>query len=301
MIKLYLMDASREGQSFDLEGHSVCIGRSRENEVRVKDRFVSRTHLKVFRKGEKYFIEDLKSKNGTLVDGRRVVPGTAIQVEEGVPITIGMSVVCVGKGCLEGIMSFLDLLFSSEELDGLRPFLIKDGLMRPPENRESIFKLASVLTEAGNLREIAERVLDYLFANLPDIDRSIIIIMEKDEDGILGVFPRLRNGGNDTIGMYSRTIVQRVISGGKAIVVSGRGRKGMQGPSAGKDQMKINAIMCAPLRNGAKVIGVIYVDCVQKECKFLDNEMALVSALGNAAAAAITKALAHSHRKRARR
>ena len=119
MIKLYLMDASREGQSFDLEGDSICIGRSRENEVRVKDRFVSRTHLRVFRKGEKYFIEDLKSKNGTLVDGRRVVPGTAIQVEEGVPITIGMSVVCVGKGCLEGIMSFLDLLFSSEELNAI--------------------------------------------------------------------------------------------------------------------------------------------------------------------------------------
>ena len=74
MIKLYLMDASREGQSFDFEGDSICIGRSTENEIRVKDQFVSRTHLKIFRKGEAYFIEDLKSKNGTVLNGTRIDP-----------------------------------------------------------------------------------------------------------------------------------------------------------------------------------------------------------------------------------
>jgi len=294
MIKLYLMDASREGQSFDLEGDSICIGRSRENEVRIKDRFVSRTHLKISRNRDQYFIEDLNSRNGTMVDGKRIAPSAPVQVAEGVPIAIGMSVLCLGKGCLEGIMTFLDMVFSSEELDELRPFLIKDGLMSPPENRESIFKLASVLTEAGNLREIAERVLDYLFANLPDVDRSIIILMDGNTGGILEVFPRLRNGSDDTIGMYSRAIVRRVISEGKAVVVSGKGRKGEQGDSKKKDPMKINAVMCAPLITGSEVIGVIYVDCVERECKFQDREMALVTALSSAAATAITRAQANS-------
>ena len=294
MIKLYLMDASREGQTFDFEGDSICIGRSTENEIRVKDQFVSRTHLKIFRKGEAYFIEDLKSKNGTVLNGTRIDPGTAIQVEEGVPIAIGMSVLCLGKGCLEGIMTFLDMVFSAEGLDELRPFLIKDGLTSPPENRESIYKLASVLTEARNMREIAERVLDYLFANLQDIDRAMIFLLEKGTGGILEVFPRLKNGSDDTIGMYSRALVRRVIEEGKAVVVSGDGEGKKREAPQGKDIMKINAVMCVPLLSGKEVMGVIYVDCVERLCKFQSKEMALITALSNSAATALTKALALS-------
>lgn len=294
MIKLYLMDASREGQAFNFEGDSISLGRSKENEIRVRDRFVSRTHLKVTRRGAAYFIEDLNSKNGTVVNGKRIDPVTPLQVEEGVPIAIGMSVLCLGKGCLEGIMSFLDMVFSSEELDELRPYLIKDGLASPPENRESIFKLASVLTEAQNIREIAEHVLDYLFANLQDIDRAMIILLEKGTGSILEVFPRLRNGSDDTIGMYSRALVRRVIAEGKAVVVSGDSRGKNKDKPQGQDEMKINAVMCVPLLSGEEVMGVIYVDCVERPCKFQNPEMALVTALSGSAATAISKALAHS-------
>lgn len=294
MIKLYLMDASREGQTFDFEGDSICIGRSKDNEIRVKDRFVSRSHLRVFRQGEAYFIEDLKSKNGTVVDGHRVDPGTKLQVDEGVPITIGMSVLCLGKGCLEGIMNFLDMVFGSEELDELRPYLIKDGLASPPENRESIYKLASVLTEAQNMREIAERVLDYLFTNLQDIDRAMMILLEKGTGGILEVFPRLKNGSDDTIGMYSRALVRRVIAEGKAVVVSGDRHGKKEGRPKSQETMKINAVMCVPLMSGEEVMGVIYVDCVERPCTFQNRELALVSALAGSAATALTKAQALS-------
>jgi hypothetical protein len=294
MIKLYLMDASREGQTFDFEGDSICIGRSTENDIRVKDRFVSRSHLRIFKQGEAYFIEDLKSKNGTLVDGRRIDPGTKLEVEEGVPIAIGMSVLCLGKGCLEGIMNFLDMVFSSEELDELRPYLIKDGLASPPENRESIYKLASVLTEAQNIREIAERVLDYLFANLQDIDRAMMILLEKGTGGILEVFPRLKNGSDDTIGMYSRALVRRVITEGQAVVVSGDSSGKKETKPQRQGVMKINAVMCVPLLSGEEVMGVIYVDCVERPCKFQNQDVALVTALSGSAATAITKALAFS-------
>ncbi|MBW1942137.1 MAG: FHA domain-containing protein [Deltaproteobacteria bacterium] len=134
MIKLYLMDASREGQSFDFEGDSICIGRSTENEIRVRDRFVSRVHLKIFRKGEAYFIEDLKSKNGTVLNGNRIDSGTAIQVEEGVPIAIGMSVLCLGKGCLEGIMTFLDMVFSAEDSSSRMAWQVPPKIENPSIN-----------------------------------------------------------------------------------------------------------------------------------------------------------------------
>ena len=48
-------------------------------------------------------IEDLKSKNGTFVNGKQLKPGIIIEIKQGVPSVIGMSVLCLGKGCLEEV------------------------------------------------------------------------------------------------------------------------------------------------------------------------------------------------------
>ena len=67
MTNLYIVNGSDEGRSFDLKGDTIYIGRSPDNDLQIKDRFVSRKHLRIFRKGSKYFIEDLRSKNGTFI------------------------------------------------------------------------------------------------------------------------------------------------------------------------------------------------------------------------------------------
>lgn len=51
MIKLYLMDGVDEIQSFDLPGDTVHVGRSSENQIRMKDGYVSGSHLKIIEKG----------------------------------------------------------------------------------------------------------------------------------------------------------------------------------------------------------------------------------------------------------
>ena len=40
MIKLYMMDGSDEGQSFDLKTDIVYVGRSPENHIQMKDKFI---------------------------------------------------------------------------------------------------------------------------------------------------------------------------------------------------------------------------------------------------------------------
>ena len=43
-------------------------------------------------------------------------PGIEFEVKEGVPIIIGMSVICLGKGCLEEVKTFLDSIDVSREI-----------------------------------------------------------------------------------------------------------------------------------------------------------------------------------------
>ena len=116
MVKLYMMDETAEGQSFDIESDTIFIGRSADNDIRIEDRAVSRKHLKIVKVEDKYFVTDLNSKNGSFVHGELLSPGVEFEIQEGVPIVVGMSVICIGKACLEEVMPFLDSLNEDAEL-----------------------------------------------------------------------------------------------------------------------------------------------------------------------------------------
>ncbi len=52
--------------------NELTIGRLPESDVRIPAPIVSRHHARIVREGERYFIEDLESTNGTFVNGQRV-------------------------------------------------------------------------------------------------------------------------------------------------------------------------------------------------------------------------------------
>lgn len=51
----------------------TSIGRWEDNEIVIDDRWISRYHARIRREGDRYLLEDLDSKNGTLVNGQRIV------------------------------------------------------------------------------------------------------------------------------------------------------------------------------------------------------------------------------------
>jgi pSer/pThr/pTyr-binding forkhead associated (FHA) protein len=60
------------GACFQVERAVCSIGRSEENDVRIRDDAVSLTHATLLRKRGAWFVVDLRSMNGTFVDGSRV-------------------------------------------------------------------------------------------------------------------------------------------------------------------------------------------------------------------------------------
>jgi pSer/pThr/pTyr-binding forkhead associated (FHA) protein len=60
------------GASFQVERAVCSIGRGEENDVRIRDDTVSLTHATLLRKRGAWFVVDLRSMNGTFVDGSRV-------------------------------------------------------------------------------------------------------------------------------------------------------------------------------------------------------------------------------------
>ncbi|MCL2103186.1 MAG: sigma 54-dependent Fis family transcriptional regulator [Syntrophorhabdaceae bacterium] len=68
-------------------GHKeIRIGRGREADLQLPDRSVSRFHARIYRFGNRYFLSDLGSRNGTHVDGKTI---TQLPLDDGHTFTIG--------------------------------------------------------------------------------------------------------------------------------------------------------------------------------------------------------------------
>ena len=55
-------------QRFDLIG-GLSVGRSKDADVRIDDRYASSIHARVFSREGRFFVEDMNSTNGTLLNG----------------------------------------------------------------------------------------------------------------------------------------------------------------------------------------------------------------------------------------
>jgi pSer/pThr/pTyr-binding forkhead associated (FHA) protein len=60
------------GACFQVERAVCSMGRGEENDIRIRDDTVSLTHATLLRKRGAWFVVDLRSMNGTYVDGSRV-------------------------------------------------------------------------------------------------------------------------------------------------------------------------------------------------------------------------------------
>jgi DNA-binding response OmpR family regulator len=75
------------GGEHSLEYDSTRMGRAMENEIVILDKRSSREHALIRRKGLKLILEDLKSTNGTYLNGERI--RKAVPLKDGDRIAIG--------------------------------------------------------------------------------------------------------------------------------------------------------------------------------------------------------------------
>ncbi len=70
---LIIKHGEDRGKDFKIVKEETTIGREQGNDIIIPNPTVSRFHAKIIRSEDRYFIEDLGSANGTLVNGIKVV------------------------------------------------------------------------------------------------------------------------------------------------------------------------------------------------------------------------------------
>jgi len=75
---------------FELYGikEETIIGRSKKCEVFIDDPYLSKEHLRIFLKDDKFYADDMGSTNGTYVNGKKILD-KPVRLKDGAKLSLG--------------------------------------------------------------------------------------------------------------------------------------------------------------------------------------------------------------------
>ncbi|MBV7412460.1 FHA domain-containing protein [Dermabacteraceae bacterium TAE3-ERU27] len=93
---LVVTEGPLRGTSLNLHSAPVLIGRAPECTLVLDDEYVSSRHARIMNRGGDWFVEDLGSKNGTLLAGRTI--DSPVPFKPGAKLRIGRTEVELRRG-----------------------------------------------------------------------------------------------------------------------------------------------------------------------------------------------------------
>jgi adenylate cyclase len=282
MSKLYVLNGPEIGESFNIREGVTFLGRSLDNDIRINDKTLSRKHLKILKLGDKCFITDLKSRNGTFFDGNFIGAGVETEVKEGLPIALGVTVICLGTGCEEQIMPSLDSVDLINETSG---HFLKNKDRSTLRKLEFLLKVSDVLTEDLSY-QILEKIIVHIFDLFKRVDRVLFVLIDPETEEITKIIYNSRKPGNEAAITYCEDIVNRVIESGRPVVISDAKTEDSEFADT-LEVLKIESVMCLPLICHSQILGVIYVDSLERPYGFRREDLYLLLNLTQRIAPAI--------------
>lgn len=293
-LKINLSDGS--SRLVQLPDAPVSFGRSAENDFPfLADSALSRRHFTISPESGQWFVDDLKSKNGTRLNGQPLqgrqllCPGD--RIEAGGLVLFFQP---TSETCGKTIVVFPDTpstVTDSPRIARTLTDVVNQGEALPAAlSRDPIRSAAliSALLEAG--RELAgRRTLPELFQLVLDLTlksvaarRGVVLTLENDE-----LVPGAALGDEFQI---SSTVRDRVLYKRESLLIADLHLDESLKDSRTLLGQKVRSLMAVPLQTRDKVIGLIYVDSPEEIGVFNADDLGLLTVLANIAAARIENA-----------
>jgi diguanylate cyclase (GGDEF)-like protein len=298
-ITLFVHNGPLKGREAQIHKESASIGRGPDNDIRINEPSVSKSHAKIYEDSRGYSIEDLRSQNGTWVNGNLITSGKKTEVGSGIPISLGNVVVSVGKALpynFSASHASIDLGEFATEWN--KNSILADTLMTNRRKLQQVFEISKLLTQSLDIKEVYDKILDSLFLHFKKLEAGTILLREESSGSLRQVATKVRDKRRSRKIHISRSIVQRAINQSKAVLITGRSTHGDRKLSEGVEVNRIASAMCVPLITKAGVRGVIYVYSSDSPQGFRKEDLFFITSISNPAAVAIENALLHNETKR---
>jgi serine phosphatase RsbU (regulator of sigma subunit)/pSer/pThr/pTyr-binding forkhead associated (FHA) protein len=291
-------------QTYPLKPRLTLIGREAGCDIAVADNQISSRHAIVVNEGGRHSIEDLRSLNGTLVNGKPIAgrmplaPGDRLEFP-GLIVTFhdvsatgasGRTAVVIAPSRPANPADIVEQPSVVTSLDvgaRARPEVAPEAKLR------AMIEITDALGTTLALDKVLPRILESLFTIFPKATRGFILLRDRNTGKLV---PKAVHLHDDTAAppRLSMTVVDQAVATGKAILTVDAGRDVRFNASESIRHLKLQSIMCVPMVSPTgDVVGVIQIDTVDSTGIFGQEDLDVLLSASMQAARAIELARLH--------
>lgn len=266
MAELLITLASGQRIHHRLGPQPAVIGRDAGCDISIDDPSASRRHARFSPTPGGFLVEDLGSKNGTLVNDR---PASSHLLEHGDRVTVGSAVAVYREAELPSSQSVV-VTDDLPESHATRYVSREQQLLLSQQRLQMIYELSERLTTLQNQTQLLQNALTICFDML-QFERGAIGIRRRD--GRTLDWPVVRNlGGAQGELLISRTLLRRALEYGERAIFTDDGSSTTD-PTVSMVQQGIRSAMCVPLVHRDQTLGVIYGDRVSTSASYTNEDI----------------------------
>lgn len=242
----------------EIEAQGKALGRSSSCEAVLPDESVSRRHTSVSCRDGLWFITDLGSTHGTLLNGTKLTAQTASPLNAGDLITVGPWTFRVRMGPASHAVNSLidDIGDSNSAASKQRVERIHERELAAitQQRLNLLMECAAAVVGVTDEKALAKTILDSAIQGTGFPRAALLRNAGAEIEVILDVDPLAQPG---VTGTFSKSLIQEARKGEmvKMVVEDSGGAA-----SASIMMLKIQTALCAPIRVGESVAGFLYLD-----------------------------------------
>lgn len=287
---LTVLKGPDKGRQYELpDGEPQQIGRSSES-LPLADQTISRRHAELTPDDGHWHINDLKSANGTFVNGVRVTELRLLQL--GDQIRCGNTLFLFGQEAHAYPQEGTGVVLKSgleAHVEHSISAMDESMIMSVPEPSEAaefhlkiIYELIQLIGSVIDRQALLEKVMDVIFEYF-QADRGFILLqneVDQRPDPIVvrhRVAPDVKQKPQIAV---SRTIVQYVMRKRVGVLTSNAMRDERFAAGDSVQSYGIRSALCAPIKFKDELFGVIHLDSKVANYTYTEDQLHLLTAIG---------------------
>lgn len=269
-----------ESQSVTLDDGEHTVGRAGDNALQVPAPRVSKHHAVLRIAGDKVFVRDLGSTNGTEVEGKRV-GGEEVELPAGTAISFAGALFRRGEERTTMMTSFL----GNNQVSTAMRHNIRDGYSAAARDRIMTIssELFELLASGDDTGEVETAACSFV-SKLLTADR-VVLLVDQGEASSIEPKAQWTSAPDDGAPLQlSSTIVGHVLKERDAVLVADATADPRYTGQESIMALSLRSAMAAPLFDNERVRGIIYVDTANPAVRYTKDDLQVLTATANAVA-----------------